>query len=187
MYPHIRWREWLARRGSITCRLQPVEPQGWRAWKAALIPAVVVLVALVLQAAAVRVPVLGRGWAHLAPADSAISLLPELRAYEKASPPGTPIFNDMFYGGFLIYHTPGLRVFIDDRCELYGDRWLEQYAEAYRHHPEQIEQWTREYGFDHALVIPDSVLDRYLQKADGWTEVRRTPGAALYRRACCSQ
>jgi hypothetical protein len=182
MYPHIRWREWLARRGSVTCRLQPYVPLGRHAWKAALVPAILVLGALGLQAAAVPAGLLGRGWARLDPADSAVALLPELRAYEKASRPGTPIFNDMFFSGFLIYYTPGLRVFVDDRCELYGDRWLEEYADAYRSHPEQIEPWAREYGFDRALVIPDSVLDRYLQTADGWAVVRRTEGAVLYRR-----
>jgi hypothetical protein len=75
-----------------------------------------------------------------------------------------------------------LKVFVDDRCELYGDDWLTDYADAYYHHPERIEAWAREYGFDRALVIPDSVLDRYLRDAPRWAVVRRTPAAALYRR-----
>jgi hypothetical protein len=53
-----------------------------------------------------------------------VELLPDLQAYEKNHPPGTPIFNEMLYGGFLIYYTPHLRIFIDDRCELYGDEGL---------------------------------------------------------------
>src|SRR5207248_348962 len=78
------------------------------------------------------------------PADSPIRLLPELRAYAGTRPPGTPIFNDMLFGGFLIYFTPDLKVFVDDRCELYGDRWLGEYADAYYHHPERIERWAQE-------------------------------------------
>ena len=39
-------------------------------------------------------------------------------------PPGTRIFCEYAYGGFLIYHAPGYRVFIDDRCELFGDEFL---------------------------------------------------------------
>jgi hypothetical protein len=191
MYPYIRWREWLVRMGSVTCRLRTADPAAAPArpaWAPASLPVLLVLAALALEAAAVPVPVLGRGWARPEPTASPVELLPELRAYEKASPPGTPIFNDMFYGGFLIYYTPGLKVFVDDRCELYGDRWLEQYAEAYYHHPERIEGWAGEYGFDRALVIPGSVFDRYLQTAGGWAEVRRTEGAVLYRRApCCSE
>jgi hypothetical protein len=185
MYPHVGWREWLARRGSITCRLQATDPAVTRpgqAWRSALLPALLVLAALALEAAAVPVPVLGRGWARLDPEASPIELLPELRSYGKASPPGTPIFNDMLFGGFLIYFTPNLKVFVDDRCELYGDRWLGQYAEAYYHHPERIEAWAQEYGFDRALVVPDTALDHYLREASGWALVRRTEGAVLYRR-----
>jgi hypothetical protein len=184
MYPHIRWREWLVRKGSITCRLRQPDPDSLQGvpWRPALLPALLVLTALVLQAAAVPFSLLGRGWAHLDPGGSPVELLPELRAYEKASPPGTPIFNDMLFGGFFIYCTPGLKVFVDDRCELYGERWLEQYAEAYYDHPERIAEWAREYHFDRAVVIPDSAFDRYLRDAKTWTEVRRVEGAVLYRR-----
>jgi hypothetical protein len=180
MYPYIHWREWLVRMGSVSCRLQTPDPARY-AWRPAVLPVLLVLTAFVLQAAAVAVPVLGRGWAQFEPTASPVELLPELRAYEKASPPGTPIFNDMMFGGFLIYCTPDLRVFIDDRCELYGDDWLEQYADAYYHHPERIEEWAKEYGFDRALVIPGSVFDGYLQHASGWAEAGRTEGAVLYR------
>ena len=38
----------------------------------------------------------------------------------------------MLFGGFLIYHTPGFRVFIDDRCELYGDEFMVKYVKAGR-------------------------------------------------------
>jgi hypothetical protein len=185
MYPHVRWREWLVRRGSVTCRLQPMGPGAGTlryAWGLTFLPVLVVLIGLSLQAAAVRLPILGRGWACLDPASSPVDLLPELQAQERAHP-GGPIFNDMLFGGFLIYCTPSLKVFIDDRCELYGDRWLEQYAEAYYHHPEQIEAWAEAYGFDCALVIPESKFDQYLQKASGWTKVQQTPGAVLYRRS----
>src|SRR5207248_8780423 len=151
MYPAIRWREWLVRKGSVTCRLQaPASslPGTGRPWAPALLPAGLVLVALSLQVAGAVVPLLGRGWARLDPVDSPLELLPELRAYENAHPRGAPIFNDMLFGGFLIYFTPDLKVFIDDRCELYGDDWLIQYAEAYFEHPERIEEWARKYGFD---------------------------------------
>ncbi len=101
----------------------------------ALIPVGVVLVSLVLQMAGARVPVLGRGWAVLDRRCWPVNLLPELRAYEREHPSGTPIFNEMLFGGFLIYYTPGLRVFIDDRCELYGDEGLQAYAEALERDP----------------------------------------------------
>jgi hypothetical protein len=141
-----------------------------------------VLATLALEATAVPVPVLGRGWAYLEPSAAPVELLPELRAYEEERPAGTPIFNDMLFGGFLIYGTPGLKVFVDDRGELYGDRWLTDYADGYYRHPERVEDWAQEYGFDRALVIPDSAFDCYLQTASNWVVVRRTEGAVLYRR-----
>jgi hypothetical protein len=184
MYPFIRWREWLARHGSVTCRLQPAvvtASSGW-SWRPVLLPSILVLGALGLEGASVPAPVLGRGWAHLDPAASPIDLLTELGAYQETRPSGAPIFNDMLFGGFVMYYTPGLKVFIDDRCELYGDPWLLEYAEAYYHHPERIEAWAQEYRFDRALVVPDSAFDRYLQQARRWAVVARTAGAVLYRR-----
>ncbi|HBI45388.1 MAG TPA: hypothetical protein DDY78_21430 [Planctomycetales bacterium] len=188
MFPHIRWVAWLARRGNTTFRLRPPEeasPKGWD-FGPALVPLALVLTAAVLQLTAVPFPVLGRGWARPDPRSSPVELLPELRADAAGRPGGMPIFNDMLFGGFLIYFTPDLRVFIDDRCELYGDRWLEQFADAQEHHPERIELWADEYGFDRALVLPGSGFDRYLSDADGWALVRRTPEAVLYRRGAKS-
>ncbi len=66
--------------------------------------------------------------------------LPELQALQNSRPQGTPIFNDMLFGGFLMYHTPGLRVFIDDRCELYGDEFLFQYVKADRSDFESVDK-----------------------------------------------
>ena len=75
----------------------------------------------------VRVPVIGRGWARFDPAHWPIELLPALDEINRSSPEGTPIFNDMNFGGFLIYHAPRLRVFVDDRCSLYGTDFLLAY------------------------------------------------------------
>jgi hypothetical protein len=126
--------------------------------------------------------VLGRGWATLDRRYWPVDLLPELRAYERAHFQGTPIFNEMLFGGFLIYHTPGLRVFIDDRCELYGDEGLLAYAEALERDPARVDRWANEYGFDLALAATGSGFDRYLRQARGWTLVRETEAACLYRR-----
>jgi hypothetical protein len=181
-YAHVRWRAWLAQTGSVTCRLQD-EKTASIGWRAAIVPFLVVLTALGLETAGARVPLLGRGWAHFDPDATPVGLLPDLVACQKQAPEGQPIFNDMLYGGFLIYCTPGLKVFIDDRCELYGDAVLAHYAEAYHHHPEWIEDWRREQGFELALVVPGSAFDRYLRGSNPWVLVRETTGAVLYRRA----
>jgi hypothetical protein len=142
----------------------------------------VVLVALGLHVAAVPFPVFGHGWTRLDAKACPLEVLPELRAGEPSGPGGTPVFNEMIFAGFLIYFTPDLRVFIDDRCELYGDSWLELYADAALHHPERIEEWAGQYGFQRALVQPGSQFDAYLESATGWAVERRTDTAVLYRR-----
>ena len=88
----------------------------------------------------------------------------------------------MVFGGFLIYHTPGLRVFIDDRCELYGDEGLLAYVEALERDPARLDRWAREYGFELALTETGSGFDRYLRQSRGWVLVRETAAASLFRR-----
>jgi hypothetical protein len=186
MFPNVSWVAWLARKGSVTCRIR-VPPQArttrWGSLaKPTLIPAMLVLATATLQAAGVSFPVLGSGWARPHVEIYPTELLPHLRAYQQSRPKGTPIFNEMLFGGFLIYFTPDLRVFIDDRCELYGDDFLQYDADAATAHPERIEQWAGQYGFDRALVIAGSRLDEYLGQAPRWALVKRTSTGALYRR-----
>ncbi len=82
----------------------------------------------------------------------------------------------------MIYYTPGLRVFIDDRCELYGDDGLLAYAKALERDPAEVERWARDFGFDLAVTATGSAFDGYLREANGWTQVRKTEAASLYRR-----
>jgi hypothetical protein len=149
-----------------------------------------VLAAFALPLSRTPVPVLG-SWARLDPAVWPEELLPELRAPES----GTRVFNDMQFGGFLILYAPNLKIFIDDRCELYGDRYLDEYVHALWDDPARLDRWADQYGFNLALVVTDTeakrrergherdgALDVYLQNAPGWSVVRRTEAATLYRR-----
>ena len=182
MFPHIRWVKWLTRHGSELLRLR-TDPESCRkrlSWRPALIPIILVLVTAILQISSIPVPVIGHGWAKLHP-HFPVELLPELRKYEQDHPDGTPIFNEMIFGGFLIYYTPKLRVFIDGRCELYGDEGLLRYANAMRYDPAQVDQWAQEYGFDIALTQTGSVFDHYLERTRGWFIVQRTEAATLYK------
>ena len=107
--------------------------------------------------------------------------MPELRQVEREHPGGTRIFNDFLYGGFLIYFTPRLRVFVDDRCELYGDDWLLQFSEAMKSNPELVDRWQVTYDFPYALVMTATPFDRYLEQSERWFVVKRTQTATLYR------
>lgn len=190
MLPHVVWTKWLSRWINDRIGRKDEETglsQKNSGWRTAIIPLGMVLTAMVLHAFAVPVPLLGRGWAKLDPRVWPIELLQELREYEHSHPKGTPIFNSMLYGGFLIYYTPGLRVFIDDRCELYGDERLLAYDRAETEDPEMIVHWARQYRFDAALTITNSPLDWYLRQTPDWTVVRQTASATLYERVKIEQ
>ncbi len=146
-----------------------------------VLPLILVSILLIVQAAGVSLPIFGTGWVRFDNAQWPVELLPELQKInDRASPPGNRIFNDLKFGGFLIYHTPKLQVFIDDRCPLYGGEFLRQYDIARRDDPQQIEKWQIEYHFSHALVQAGGPFDRYLQHSSRWRLLGRCPAAALY-------
>jgi hypothetical protein len=177
------------------CLFQAVAHGGDGRFKPLVLPAIVVAAAMLLQIGGVPLPVIGYGWARFDPERWPIELLPKLDEINRSSPDGTRIFNDLNFGGFLIYHTPRLRIFIDDRCSLYGTDFLLACERARRKDPAQIDRWQRKYGFRYALVQSDSRLvrtdspllpndspfDRYLSESAEWRLVERSPVAALYR------
>jgi hypothetical protein len=185
--PTHPWALWLAKRGDWFVPPKNSRPQRPPMSFLQLAPAFGVLVlVLALQMNQIKVPIIGAGWADLSTKVAPIEVLGELREYERTHPPGTPIFNDMNYGGFVIYFTPGLKVFIDDRCELYGDEGLIEYLKVNRD-PTWIDRWADQYGFDLALVATDnsqkaSPFDKYLAASRDWTVAKRGEIATIYRR-----
>jgi len=178
--PQTRWAAWLEQREVLLPAAQM--PSGRGGFRAAVLPVVLVAAVLSVQIAGISAPVVGRGWAKFDPSVCPVELLPELKTLDGETPGGTPIFNDLSLGGFLIYHTPGLRVFIDDRCALYGADFLQRYDAARRNDPTQLDRWQQQYDFRHALVETGTQFDRHLEESAAWTMVRRTPVATLYER-----
>ena len=149
--------------------------------RALVLPAIVMAVAMMLKIGGVPAPVIGHGWVRFDPAHWPIELLPFLEDVNRSSPEGTRIFNDMNFGGFLIYHAPRLRIFVDDRCPLYGTPFLLACERAGQRDPAQIDHWRRQYGFAYALVQTGEPFDRYLSKSAGWSLMKRSSVATLYR------
>lgn len=139
--------------------------------------AMLVLAVLGLQIGGIQVPVIGSGWAYLQTTLWPFELLPELRAIEQSGPGDERIHNDMIFGGFLIRHAPGLRIWIDDRCELYGTEFLRNGADE-----EKMDEWSNEYGFQYSLAAREHATDEFLSKSDSWVAVGKSPSAVLYRR-----
>ena len=124
-------------------------------------------------------PLIGSTWSQPDPAIWPGELLPELKRYEQRNPDGGRIFNEQEYGGFLIYNSPTQRIFIDGRCELFGEAFLSKYIEA-RDNPRIVSEWAEQYRFEAALTQTGSAFDRYFDGAGGWTIVRRTPSATFH-------
>ncbi len=137
---------------------------------------------MTIQLAGLQLPLIGRGWARFDADRWPVAMLPQLDDLNRTANDGDPIFNDLNFGGFLIYHTPRLRVFIDDRCSLYGADFLVAYDIARRHDPAQIDRWQQQYGFRLALVESGGQFDRYMAASPAWDLVVRTTPAALYQR-----
>jgi hypothetical protein len=186
-FPHTRLAATLVRNGSDLFAPRPtVEQESVReSARPFLIPAILVGIAFLLQAAGATMPVVGRGWAQLDRKIWPVELLPELREHQYDRPRGARIFCEYHFGGFLIYETPGYRVFIDDRCELFGDDFLVRFVLAKQFGPAQaLIDWEREFGpFDLALVETGGGFDIALEQMQPlWTMVRRTETATLYKR-----
>lgn len=185
LWPHTIWHRMLKEHGDGTLAAEP-DAHPRRAWVLGPVLAVTAAAGLLLAGH-------GRGWARLDPDVVPTDLTAEMTAYAASVPPGTPVFNDANLGGYLITHTPTLKVFMDDRFELCGDAWLRRYADAMTGSPADagaaFERWAAEYGFTRALVVTAGEgeerppLEQYLSAAsDRWREVARGRRAAVFDR-----
>jgi hypothetical protein len=190
MLPYSRVGRWLERRELLSSPLKLGDAAGLSPKPrlplvdrlSIAIAAIAVVVAIGIQVAGIRLPVVGRDWARFDPASWPVGLLPQIEEINRSSADGTPIFNDMNFGGFLIYHAPRLRVFIDDRCPLYGTEFFTAYDNARRENPAELDRWQRQYGFHYALVETDGQFDHHLAGDGAWTRLGRSPAATLYWR-----
>jgi hypothetical protein len=180
LLPFTRWAQWLARHSDYlyvppSADRQMARAPLARAWFA--LPVGLLALSLSVQAAGVELPVVGRHWAVLNPQYWPVELRPQLQAYvdecRKRNPERQPcIFNDMLYGGYLIRYVPDLKVFLDDRCELYGDAFLEKVCAKGAGGASALRALLDENHIDIALVGPDREVVSYFESAADWEPVR---------------
>jgi hypothetical protein len=184
VWPHTRWAAWLHKNRPDFYQPPGAEPPS-PVWANLWLPAVAVLAALLLQMNRVAVPVVGAGWAIHDPDHWPVELLDVLKAHEPRSP-GDPyrLFNDYIDGGFVIHHAPGYKVFVDDRCEVFGGEWLVNFVRASSENTaEAVAGWEQQYGrFDFALTRTGTGFDDHFATAPGWERVKRTDTASFYKR-----
>lgn len=180
MFPYCRWVCRLGEKGLVTFRVKDMAREmNTRSVSRYLVPVVITVAALIAFHSSAQLPSTGQKWVKLDSSHWPVEILPALQAIEKSHPPGTPIFNDMLFGGFLIYHTPGFRVFMDDRCELYGDKLMTKYIKADR---SDYEAWEKIYRFDLALLSNNSDYKKYFESNPDWRVIKRSRAAVLYQR-----
>lgn len=183
MWPHTRWAARLAQ--DRPDFYEPDASPKQRPWWANVwLPAVAVLASLGLQLARVPMPLVGANWALHSPTHWPVELLDVLKANEPK--PGEPhrLFNDYRDGGFVIYHAPGYRVFVDDRCEVFGGSWLLEFVTASQQDTAvAMAKWQAAYGpFDFALTRTNTAFDEYFRATPGWECLKRGETAAFYKR-----
>jgi len=167
---------WLARWGQP---MMGAPPAGRASPMAIALCSVVVAVSFLLESMDIRIPVVGGGWARLDTNYWPIGATRVAHAYMDEHPSHDRIFNDMLFGGYLISELPQAKVYIDDRCELYGDYFLLHYIEILRS-PRQIEQELAVRQIDLVLVKPNSRIAAYLTASDDWRPLFKDAAAALF-------
>lgn len=184
MFPRTRWAMWLQSHRPDLYQPQKktndCSPWSW------FVPGLLILVVLFLQARGVEAPIVGRGWAEFDQKRWPMELLPILKEFEPHADEPNHCFNSCNFGGFLIFHTPGYKVFIDDRVELYGEDYIEDYVHSDTdiRAESALEKWQAQYGqFHFALVEPDSAYAKLLRKqTDQWKLIQEAPAAVFFKR-----
>jgi hypothetical protein len=187
VWRHTRWALWLAARRPDLYQPGSAVARPW--WASVWLPLAVVGLALALQAARVPVPLIGSGWATHDPEHWPVDVLDALKAHEpEPDDPHNKLFNSGYIdGGFVIFHAPGYKVFVDDRCEVFGGAWLKAFCEAESGPTPDpapaVAKWEREYGpFDFALTRTGLPVDAVFRSSQAWEPEKVTPTATFYKR-----
>jgi hypothetical protein len=185
IWPHTILAKWLALKRPDVYVPQFSRPH--EAWKILLTAAVALAIAVGFQSAKVNAPLVGHGWAKLDPRHWPTDSDEVLKKYEPVEGQNRRIFCEYHYGGYLIHRFPGYRVFVDDRCEVFGDDWLEAYVKADEANTaEYLERMQNQYG-DFAFAITtttdrDNGYDAYFRNRPEVWERFKTTTANFYRR-----
>jgi hypothetical protein len=105
---------------------------------------------------------------------SAISFLRENRL-------PAPLFNSYNWGGYLIWKLyPEYRVYVDGRADLYGDKFLDQFAGTYEISNPSWQVPMGEWGIRTVLLPPDAPLASALRLTPSWKEVYADSQAVIF-------
>jgi hypothetical protein len=96
--------------------------------------------------------------------------------------PVAPVFNYYDWGGYIIWRLyPEYRVFVDGRADLYGDKYMEEMADAL-HAEKNWQEPIRRFGVGTVLVPPNIQLAAVLGRDPRWAKVFEDGQAVIFTR-----
>jgi hypothetical protein len=84
--------------------------------------------------------------------------------------PRPDVFNDMAWGGYLLYERPDIPVFMDGQTDFYGADLAMDYVAIMNGEPRWQEKLD-EYGVGWTLTRPGATLVQLLEASGGWTRL----------------
>jgi hypothetical protein len=94
-----------------------------------------------------------------------------------------PIFCPDYWGGYLIYRLyPQTKVFVDDRHDLYGDKFLQQYLQVIQVGPQWSDVLDR-WQVNWVLAPRESSLGNILKESPQWRMNYEDETAAFFERS----
>lgn len=144
-----------------------------------LVPTLTIATILALQYMRLELPLIGSGWARLGPANWPVAATDVLRDELKSPTANGRVFNALNFGGYLIYRLPEAKIYIDDRCELYGETGLSDYLDLMRN-PARFDEVARQHDLRAAIIRSRSRLADHLVKSPEWTQRHQDEWAAVF-------
>jgi hypothetical protein len=91
------------------------------------------------------------------------------------------IFNEMEWGGYLLYEYPEIPIFLDGHADFFGEDLVREYMTVRQGYPGWAEILDR-YGVDWTLTRRAAPLNQLLELSSDWEPVERDEVAILFRR-----
>jgi hypothetical protein len=106
-----------------------------------------------------------------------VKIIPYLRGH----PPEGHVLNEYLWGGYLIWHNRGMKVFIDSRVDIY------EYSGVFADYLDLIslkkpEEILSKYQIQYVLFPPDSQLSYVLEQNPAWKVTYRDSTSMLFER-----
>ena len=102
----------------------------------------------------------------------------------QAHPPGTmapELFNQMRWGGYILYAFPETRIFMDGHADFFGEALTREYLEI-RHLAPGWEEGLDRHGVNWTLTMPMAPISQGLASSPNWRKVYEDRTAVIYTR-----